>query len=105
MKMFVEGHPDQKNCDSFYDAMTGKAYDDFLDLVNFTDPNNIRDAIAKPNSEEFGWLNASRHSNVFDIGHGSGIMGKLMNEQGFTNIDGADASQKFVSFAQNTGWY
>ena len=97
--MFLEKHPDQSDCGSYYDAMTGKAYDDFLDMINFCDPKYIKDVISKPNTEEFGWLNASRDLKVFDIGAGTGLMGRLLAEQGFTNIDGADASPKFVGVA------
>ena len=39
------------------------------------------------------------------MGHGTGIMGKLLRAEGYSNIDGADASENFVKVANQTGWY
>ncbi len=89
--------------------MTGEAYDDFLVRINFTEPYKIADAIAKPASAEgeegFGFLNAARDSTIFDVGQGTGIMGRLLTAEGFTNIKGADASPEFVKLANESGWY
>ena len=46
-----------------------------------------------------------RDAAIFDIGQGTGLLGKLLAAEGFTNIDGADASQNFVDTANKTGWY
>ena len=95
----------------FYDKMTGKAYDDFLTLINFCDPQYVSDVIAKaaPAEEDtemsYGLLKLARDAKVFDMAQGTGVMGRLLTEQGFTNIDGADASLQFVNTAQNSGWY
>ena len=53
----------------------------------------------------YGFLNVSRDAAIFDIGQGTGLLGKLLAAEGFTNIDGADASQNFVDTANKTGWY
>ena len=47
----------------------------------------------------------NRDAKIFDIGQGTGILGRLLNKEGFTNIDGADASQSFVDKASQSGWY
>ena len=87
---------------NFYDKMTTKAYDDFRLSINFSDPEYVKDVIAKEKPAEgdsehnFGWLDAARDSKIFDIAQGTGIMGRLLSEEGFTHIDGADASPQFV---------
>ena len=50
-------------------------------------------------------LDLPRDATIFDMGQGTGILGKLLTEQGYTNIDGGDASQSFVSTASASGWY
>ena len=78
--------------------MSSQAYDDFLIYINVTDPQKIADVIANPAPAEdaaegaFGYLNLPRDAKIFDIGQGTGLMGRLLCEKGFTNIDGADAS-------------
>ena len=89
--------------------MEGEAYDDFLIRINFVDPYKLAEAISKPQPAEgeegYGFLNAARDAPMFDIGQGTGLMGKLLKKEGFTNIDGADASSEFVRIAQESGWY
>ena len=53
----------------------------------------------------FGWLDLPRDAAIFDMGQGTGILGKLLAELGYTNIEGADASQSFVTRANESGWY
>ena len=40
-----------------------------------------------------------------DVGCGTGIMGKLLQQRGFYKIEGADASESFTIAAQNTCLY
>ena len=42
---------------------------------------------------------------ILDVGCGTGVVGNLLKENGFTNIDGADASEKFVNAAEASGAY
>jgi len=32
-------------------------------------------------------------------------MGELLFKQGFTNVDGSDANERYVRYCQNSGWY
>ena len=54
--------------------MEGKAYDDWLVLINYTDPKNLLAAISQPAPEEgnpdegYGLLNVARDAAVFDMG-------------------------------------
>ena len=56
-------------------------------------------------AEDFGWLNTPRDAKIFDFGQGTGLIGRLLTEQSFTNIDGADASPYFCRVARDSGWY
>jgi len=109
MKMFTDAHPTQSNIHNFYDQMTGEAYDDFLVRINYSDPYNVAEAIfaAAPaeGSPGFGFLNTPRDASIFDIGQGTGILGKLLKAQGFNDIQGADASTKFNEVGMATGAY
>ena len=83
--------------------------------IDFIDPYKVAEVITKeaPASEEeatgrdgnFGYLNAPRDSKVFDIGHGTGRLGKLLTEAGFTELHSADASSEFVAKMAPTGLY
>lgn len=46
-----------------------------------------------------------RDVKIFDIGQGTGIMGKLLHAEGYNDIEGADASENFVQVAAETGCY
>ena len=107
MKMFTEAHPDQTNMGSYYDQMTGEAYEDFLVRINFVDPYNITEAVSAeaPGSGGYGYLNTPRDAVIFDVGQGTGIMGKLLKAKGFNDITAADASGKFCEIAMQTGCY
>ena len=115
MQKFATAHPNQENVDKYYDDIDSDTYDAFLIKVNFTDPYKLAPAIARPEPKQevdartgkrdFGFLNMPRDAKIFDIGQGTGILGRLLNEEGFTNIDGADASQSYVDKANKTGWY
>ena len=59
----------------------------------------------KTGEVSYGYLDTPRDAPIFDMGHGTGLLGKLLNAQGYTNIDGGDASQSFVETANKTGWY
>ena len=37
-----------------------------------------------------------KSGTIYDVGAGTGVMGRLLNEQGYTNVDGMDASESFA---------
>ena len=50
-------------------------------------------------------MNTRKDAAIFDIGQGTGVMGKLLYQKGFTNIEGADACPSYVKTANESGWY
>ena len=120
MAKFAAAHPTQDsgqegNACEFYNSIDPQTYDEFLTYINFCDPGHIAEAISKPeptdvdasnpNAKGFGYLNTRRDAEIFDIGQGTGLMGKLLSREGFSKIDGADASSDFVQVSNESGWY
>ena len=73
----------------YYDGIEPDLYDEFIVIINF---------IAEPYAiaEVFTEMSLPKESKVFDVGCGTGLMGKLLNKNDYKNIVGVDASQKFV---------
>ena len=42
---------------------------------------------------------------ILDAGAGTGIMGEMLVERGFTNVDGLDVSQEMLNFAKSKNVY
>ena len=74
--------------------------------INSTEHFKITEAVAEAASEDgFGYLNLSKDAKIFDVGAGTGILGKCLSEKGYSSIEGADASTNFINYAANNGWY
>lgn len=98
----------------FYDQFDPESYDQMMAYIRANDPFKLIEVVSKPAPADtvtqdqdgyYGLLNVPREAKIFDMGQGTGIMGKLLRSQGFTNIEGADASENFVKVANSTGWY
>ena len=87
-----------ENIGSFYDSMKPEVYDEMVRLVNATESEQILQKILERTD-----LHAD--SEIYDVGCGTGLMGRLLHEQGFQKIDGMDASEQFVSEAIRRGHY
>ena len=118
MAKFKAAHPSQNpgeegNVCDYYNSIDQATYDEFLVYINYIEPTRIVEAIScpepqnpeDPNAKVYGYLNVSRDAAVFDIGQGTGLMGKLLTQEGYTNIEGADATTNFVKTASESGWY
>lgn len=117
MHYFNEQKPNPEKIGAYYDNIEVGTYDDFVKMIQYTshDPEFVAKLISKPQPEQetdpttgevnYGYLNMPRDAAIFDMGHGTGLLGKLMNAHGYTNIDGGDASQSFVDSVKKTGWY
>ena len=74
--------------------------------INFCEPYKIIEAATEAASEDsFGYLNLAKDLKIFDVGAGTGLLGKCLNEKGYTQIEGADASSTFIHAAAAHGWY
>lgn len=112
---YAHEYPDEQNVAQWYNEVDHEAYDKYMASVKAVDPYMVVEAISRPEPEQevnpetgerdFGFLNTKRDAKIFDIGQGTGILGKLLQAEGFTNIYGGDASESFVNKANETGWY
>jgi ubiquinone/menaquinone biosynthesis C-methylase UbiE len=50
-------------------------------------------------------LNCAKDSRILDVGAGTGIIGSLLKNYGYDNIDGLDASQKMLDLAKEKNCY
>jgi len=73
------------------------SYDKDLDGLGYVAP--------KVGVAKFTDLVSDRRARVHDAGCGTGLVGKLLSELGYQNIDGSDFSQDMLSQAKETGCY
>lgn len=78
----------------FYNKVDPNAYDQMNVLINFSEVKEIAKKIYTPVEE--GGLGIPKEANIFDCGMGTGMMGVLLNKEGYTEIEGVDASQRFL---------
>ena len=74
-----------------YDEIAWK-YDEKIFAYEYPDPKKCADIV---NS-----LGLSKDSLIFDMGWGTGLVGLYLAENGFTNIDGVDASPGMLEEAK-----
>lgn len=107
---------DGANINELYDKMKQSDYEQFLVHVNYTEPYYVCDTIL--NSVDDGGLgfdttNKNKKDSkdndinisILDFGCGTGIVGHLIKDAGYTNIWGLDASEKFVEMINTNGIY
>ena len=82
----------------YYASMDSETYEMCMRAVGFNDHHHIADAMEKN-------LRLSKSSKILDLGCGTGIMGRLLNPRGFTEIDGMDATEHFVETSKASGFY
>ena len=65
---------DPSKMGEYYDTIEPEIYDEFIAAINFlTEPKAIAAAVLKMNSES--------DKKILDVGCGTGLMGKLLQEQ------------------------
>lgn len=86
--------------------MSQNDYEQFLVHVNFTEPYYVRDAvIGSVQDGGLGLQLPSKDVEILDFGCGTGIVGHLIKDAGFTNIWGLDASAGFIQAINENGIY
>lgn len=73
--------------------MGAQGYDQWAKVVNFTEPFEISKQVYL--SEEEEGLQVSTDALILDVGAGTGVVGKQLHEQGYTNMQALDASESF----------
>ena len=88
----------------FYESIDPKVYEDMSRITEFSDE---QEHLAKSvyESKEAGALETPKDAAIFDVACGTGMLGKLLQAQGYTNITGADATPNFVKVSKESGIY
>ena len=74
----------------FYNQMDPADYEAMLIAINYTELGQIADIIHKPQAD--GGLSLPLDIKIYDVGCGTGMLGKLLSERGYNDILGTDAS-------------
>lgn len=82
----------------YYASLEPEMYEMCMRAVGFNDHHHIADSMANK-------LRLDRKSKILDLGCGTGIMGRLLQPKGFTDIDGIDATEHFVETSTKSGYY
>jgi SAM-dependent methyltransferase len=97
---------DKSNIHELYNKMSQSDYEQFLVHINFTEPYYLRDAvIGRVKEGGLGISDDRKEVEILDLGCGTGIVGFLIRDAGFTNIWGLDASSGFIDMINNNGIY
>ena len=107
MSKFAKEPVNKDNVSSYYGSIDVKVYDEFVASIDFQDPVHLTQIISEAESQElqYGLLNLPKDAAIFDMAHGTGSMGRLLSEKGYTSIEGADATAEYVKHCAESGWY
>ena len=88
----------------FYDRIDPKVYEDMSSITEFShEQAHLAKAVYESKSE--GGLETPKDAAIFDVACGTGMFGRLLHNQGYTNMVGSDATPNFVKVAKETGIY
>ena len=84
--------------------MDPKIYEDMSKITEFSDE---QEAIAKAvyQTKAEGGLEMPKDCAILDVACGTGMFGRLLHDQGYTNMIGSDATPNFVRVSKETGIY
>ena len=91
------------NINEMYDKLSAADYEQFLVKINFTEPFYVRDYVVKSSAD--GGVDIAKDAEIMDFGCGTGIVGYLIKDHGYTNIYGLDASDNFIKIINEKGIY
>ena len=88
----------------FYNKMDPKVYEDMSQITEFSDE---QEALAKAvyMSQEEGGLATPKDAAILDVACGTGMFARLLQNEGYTNMVGSDATPNFCKVSRETGIY
>ena len=84
--------------------MDPKVYEDMSTITEFSEEQAV---IAKAvyQSKQEGGMHIPKDANILDVACGTGMFGRLLHNEGYTNMVGSDATPNFVRVSKETGIY
>ena len=82
---------------TYYDGLDPKVYEDMMAAMNYREVDEIARVLLQ--------LGLDSHSEVLDVGAGTGSIGVRLARGGMKVIDAIDASANFLKALQSTGAY
>ena len=103
MEKFATVPVTKENVASYYGGVSVDVYDDFVEMINFTDPLIMAQIIAFPSAggNGYGLINLPLDAAIFDLATGTGSMGKALWKKGYKNIEGGDATAQYVQHCKD----
>ena len=92
----IHGSFSQEKIKEQYDHLS-KNYEDVYLQVGYPDPEKCAEFV-----ESF---EVSKEAEIFDMGCGTGLVGKFLKDRGYTNVTGVDASEKMLEQAREKDSY
>ena len=98
MEKFATVPVTKENVAQYYGGVDVAVYDDFVQMINFTDPLIMAQIIAFPSAggNGYGQLNLPLDAAIFDLATGTGFVGKALAAKGYKNVEGGDATAQYV---------
>lgn len=88
----------------FYNQLDPKVYEDMSTITEFSDEQeHLARSVYEP--KDSGALEMPKDAAIFDVACGTGMLGRILQRQGYTNMVGSDATPNFVKVAKETGIY
>ena len=84
--------------------MDPKVYEDMSRITEFSDEQEAIAKVIYQSKAEEG-LELSKDVAILDVACGTGMFGRLLHNQGYTNMVGSDATPNFVKVSKETGIY
>ena len=89
-----------ENVGEFYNEIDPDGYDEFVKAIKYTEPEHLVKLIGNGCV-----VDIDPASEILDVAAGTGHIGILLKEKGFTNIMGVDASDNLLVKLMQTGAY
>ena len=85
-------YPSYEESATFYNSMTGDAFDEYAKAKGWTQPEHITKLIGKGQIVDID----PATTEILDIGAGTGTVGKFLSKRGFGGIVGIDAAENLL---------
>ena len=90
----------KQNVGDFYNEVNPDGYDEFTKAIKYNEPDQLVKLIGSGCV-----VDISGTSEILDVAAGTGRIGTLLKDKGFTNITGVDASDNLLTKLMQTGAY